>query len=109
MTLGIRKLVVLGLITGVFLLANVMFVAHWLTEMGIVDWAVKIRKEFLTGTAITIIVVLLILIVAFYLLHQLIRAFRHGWRPGRTPPQDAAGGRRDGHRRVHCRARRRDR
>ena len=61
--LGIRKLFVLSLVGGIFLLANVMFLAHWLSEMGVIDWAVHVRKEFLTGTAITIIIALLILLV----------------------------------------------
>jgi hypothetical protein len=60
MTLGIRKLVVLGLVAGVFLLANILLVARWLAEIGAIDVAVHIRREFLTGTAITIIVALLI-------------------------------------------------
>ena len=61
--LGIRKLFVLSLVGGIFLLANVVFVAHWLNEMGVIDWAVSVRKEFLTGTAITVIIALLILLV----------------------------------------------
>ena len=64
MTLGIRKLIVLVLVAALFLVANVMFVASWLQEKGVIDWARYIHKEYLTGTAITIIVVLLILLVA---------------------------------------------
>jgi len=63
MTLGIRKLIVLGLVTGVFLLANFLLVAGWLQQHGVIDWAKTVRKEYLTGTAITVIVVLLVLIV----------------------------------------------
>ncbi len=63
MTLGIRKLVVAGLVGGIFLLANALIVAHWLREMGAIDVATNIREEFLTGTAITVIVALLILLV----------------------------------------------
>ncbi len=63
MTLVIRKVFVIGLVVSVFLLANVLFIAHWLNEVGVIDWAVNIRREFLTGTAITIIVALLILLV----------------------------------------------
>lgn len=55
MTLGIRKLVVIGLIGGVFLLANVMLVAHWLEAHGVIDWARTVRMESITGTAITVI------------------------------------------------------
>lgn len=63
MTLGIRKLCVLGLVVSVFVLANALFIAHWLNEVGLVDWACRIRQDFLTGTAITIIIALLILLV----------------------------------------------
>ena len=61
--LGIRKLFVLSLVGGIFLLAHVMFVAHWLNEMGVIDWAGHVRQNFLTGTAITVIIALLILLV----------------------------------------------
>ncbi len=64
MTLTIRKVVVLALIGAILLLGNVLFVANWLTEKGAVDWARHIRAEYLTGTAITIIAVLLILLVS---------------------------------------------
>jgi hypothetical protein len=61
--LGVRKILVVSLVGGVFLLANVMFVAHWLNETGVVDWAGQLRRDFLTGTAITVIIALLILLV----------------------------------------------
>ena len=63
MALGIRKLIVLGLAGGIFLVANIMVMAHWLNEIGVIEGAGWIRWEFLTGTAITIIVALLILLV----------------------------------------------
>ena len=63
MTLGIRKLVVLVLAGAVFLLANVWLVVNWLEKAGAVDFAKHVRKEYLTGTAITIIAALLILLV----------------------------------------------
>jgi len=63
MTLGIRKLVVAGLVGAVFLTANFLLVANWLHEKGLINWAKGIRKEYLTGTAITIIVALLVLLV----------------------------------------------
>ena len=64
MSLTIRKIIVLGLIGSVLLTGNVLFVANWLADNGVVDWAKNIRAEYLTGTAITIIVVLLILLVS---------------------------------------------
>ena len=63
MTLGIRKLIVVSLVGAVVLFANFLLVAHWLREKGVIDLAKHVRQEFLTGTAITIIVVLLILLV----------------------------------------------
>jgi len=55
MSLTIRKAVVLGLIGTILLLGNILFVASWLADRGVVDWARDIRSEYLTGTAITII------------------------------------------------------
>jgi len=64
MSLTIRKVIVLGLIGSILLLGNILLVADWLAEKGVVDWAHHIRAEYLTGTAVTIIVVLLILLVS---------------------------------------------
>ena len=63
MALGIRKTIVLVLVAGIFLLANMWLVMNWLEEKGVIDMAKYVRKEFLTGTAITIIIALLILLV----------------------------------------------
>ena len=63
MSLGIRKVAVLALVLGVFLLANLWFVVNWLQDQGVVDAAQHVRAEYLTGTAITIIIALLILLV----------------------------------------------
>jgi hypothetical protein len=63
MQLVIRKLIVLLLIGGILLAGNIMLIASWLNDHGVIDGAQSIRKEFLTGTAITIIVALMILLV----------------------------------------------
>ena len=63
LSLGIRKILVLSLVGGIFLLANVWLVVNWLEDKGVIDGARYVRKEYLTGTAITIIIVLLILLV----------------------------------------------
>ena len=63
MTLGIRKLIVASLVAVLILLPNYLLIARWLLEKGVIDLAKHVRQEFLTGTAITIIVVLLILLV----------------------------------------------
>jgi hypothetical protein len=62
-SLGIRKLVVISLIGGIFLLGNIWLVVNWLEDIGAIGCAKYIRKEYLTGTAITIVIVLLILLV----------------------------------------------
>lgn len=64
MSLRIRKATVLALVVGVFLLANLWFLVGWLQDRGVIDVARHVRAEYLTGTAITIIIVLLILLVA---------------------------------------------
>lgn len=64
LSFGIRKLVVIGLVGGIFLLGNIWMVVSWLEEKGVIDWAGGVRKEYLTGTAITIITALLILLIA---------------------------------------------
>lgn len=63
MTLGIRKLAVLLLVGAVVLVANLLIVAQWMSDHGVIEGARHIREEFLTGTAITILVALLILLV----------------------------------------------
>lgn len=64
MTLTTRKIIVLGSIATIFLIGNILFVASWLSEKGVIDWAKNMKAEYLTGTALTIIAVLLILLVS---------------------------------------------
>lgn len=63
MTLRMRKIIIVGAVAAVLILANLFVLAHWLDRVGIIGWAQGLRHEYLTGTAITIIVVLLVLIV----------------------------------------------
>jgi hypothetical protein len=48
----------------VFLAGNILVVANWLAEKGVEQKAHWIRGEFLTGTAIAVIVALLILLIS---------------------------------------------
>ena len=64
MSLTIRKIIVLGLIGFIFLTANILVVANWISNTGIAEKAGWIRREFLTGTAITVILTLLVLLVS---------------------------------------------
>jgi hypothetical protein len=63
MSLTVRKVIVLGLIGTIFLMANILIVGNWLAEKGVAEKANWLRQEFLTGTAIAVILVLLILLV----------------------------------------------
>jgi hypothetical protein len=63
MTLGVRKPIVFVLVAAVSLPANVWLVANWLDKAGVIDLARHIRTEYLTGTAVTIIILLLVLLV----------------------------------------------
>ena len=62
MTLGLRKIILLMLIGAIFLMGNIVLIANWLNEKGLPDFADHIRSNYLTGTAVTIIVALLILL-----------------------------------------------
>ena len=64
MSLTIRKAIVLGMIGIIFLTANILVVASWISDTGIADKAGWVRREFLTGTAVAVILVLLILLVS---------------------------------------------
>ncbi|MEJ2702707.1 MAG: hypothetical protein P8Z79_09735 [Sedimentisphaerales bacterium] len=64
MSLLIRKIIVLGLIGIIFLTANILVVAKWINDSSIAEKAGWIRREFLTGTAIAVILALLVLLVS---------------------------------------------
>ena len=64
MTLGIRKIIVVSLIGVIFLAGNILLVANWLVEKGVDEKANWLREECLTGTAIAVIIALLILLVS---------------------------------------------
>jgi hypothetical protein len=63
MTLGTRKLIIAGAVATVILLANFLVLARWLDSIGLVGWACGVKAEYLTGTTLTIIVVLFVLVV----------------------------------------------
>ena len=63
MSLSSRKAIVILAVAAVVMVANIWIVANWLEEKGVIGFAEHVKAEYLTGTAITIIVVLLILLV----------------------------------------------
>lgn len=64
LTLRARKLILLSIIGLIVVLGNLMMITAWLAEAGAIDFAQHVRKEYLTGTAITILIALLILLVS---------------------------------------------
>ena len=54
----------LGLVGTILLMGDILFVANWLSEKGVVEWAETISAEYLTGTAIAVLTALLILFVS---------------------------------------------
>ena len=63
MSMTVRKIIVLGLIGIIFLMANILVVASWIAETGIAEKAGWVRREFLAGTVIAVILVLVTLLV----------------------------------------------
>lgn len=62
MSLTIRKSIVFSVLVGTLLLANLGAIAGWLERVGVISWAQRFREEYLTGTAITVIIALLVLL-----------------------------------------------
>ena len=60
----VRKIIVLALIGIVFLTANILVIANWISDTGIAEKAGWVRREFLTGTSIAVIFTLLVLLVS---------------------------------------------
>ena len=64
MSLGIRKFIVIALIVMVFMAANIVVIANWLADSGVEQKAHYVKENFLTGTALTVVLALLILLVS---------------------------------------------
>jgi len=64
MTLTIRKIIVITLVSMVFVAANIVVIANWLADNGVEQKASYLKENFLTGTAITVVLALLILLVS---------------------------------------------
>ena len=62
MTLKNKKLILMGTIATLLLLANLWDFVGWLDELGLIRWAERLEMKYLTGTAITIILALLIML-----------------------------------------------
>jgi hypothetical protein len=62
MTIKMRRLIVVVPIASILLLANFLALGDWLSRAGVIGWARSIHAEYVTGTAVTVIAVLLILL-----------------------------------------------
>lgn len=76
MTLTMRKLIVAGSVVAVLLLANAALIADWLVRLGLVGLAQGLRQEYVTGTAITVIVVMLFVLTKPKAAHPAAPPFR---------------------------------
>ena len=57
-----RKFIVVVLVGSVLVVAGIVPISQWLVEQGWVETAEAIRSEYLTGTAIAVIVAMLIML-----------------------------------------------
>ena len=64
MTLRVRKLMVVASVGVILLLSNALTIVRWLDEAGVIACVRRFQREFVTGTAITTILVLLFLVGA---------------------------------------------
>ncbi len=62
MTIAKRKLGVLIAMAAVILLANAATVVFWLNWIGLIPFATYLRDEYLTGTSITVIIAIMVLV-----------------------------------------------
>ncbi len=78
-TLQVALLVALILCAGGILQVIEMLSGHLIDEGAILDP--------IFGRKLLAMIILVVLAIGFYLLHRMVRAFRLGRRPGRTPPR----------------------
>lgn len=83
-TLQVAILIAVILCAGATLQAVVMLSEHLIGGGAIID------SGF--GDRLLSIILLVILAILFYLLHHVVRAFRHGWQYRRQPPRRSSGG-----------------
>jgi len=62
MTLAVRKRLVASCVLLLICLANVNVFVNWLDTIGVLTWARRACDQYLTGTSVTVIAALLILL-----------------------------------------------
>ena len=76
MTLAVRKRLVVSCVLLLICLANVSVLVSWLTWIGLIGWAQYVCDRYLTGTAVTVIAVVLIIAPTGTLVGTCIRRCR---------------------------------
>jgi hypothetical protein len=61
-SLRVKKIVVLAVIASIVLLANIWSLTDWLERLGVIAVAQHLRMEYVTGTAIAVILALVFLL-----------------------------------------------
>lgn len=62
MTIALRKRIIVSGVLLLLCLANAGAFVSWLDTIGVLAWAQRVRDEYVNGTAITVIIALLILL-----------------------------------------------
>lgn len=62
MTIKMRRLIVVVPVAAILLLANFLALGEWLDLARVIGWTRSVRADYVTGTAITVIAALLILL-----------------------------------------------
>ena len=62
MTIKMRRLIVIVPVAAILFLTNFLVLGEWLDRSGVIGLARSVRTEYVTGTAITVIVALLVLL-----------------------------------------------
>ncbi len=70
-----RKLIVIALVIGILFVAGLPVITECLCRIGVIPLAKAIRAEYLTGTALTVIVALLILLPSRWRVRVLPRGY----------------------------------
>ena len=76
MTLTTRKRYVAGSVLFIIFLANAGAFVNWLAEAGLISWAQRVCDRYVTGTAITVIVAMLVIVPSGTVLATCIRRCR---------------------------------
>ncbi len=71
-----RKLLIVAVVAVILIIAGLPAITATLDRLGVIPFAIAIRAEYFTGTAITVIIALLVLVPAAYRVSLTIRSAR---------------------------------